>query len=101
MDVSFSNNRLKIDSVKHAIDLPIRVALPLSDRVILLLDEEELSKDDPRYERNVVALGKNGKMLWRVEGVGFKGKPCRYSGLDFDEDGVTILVYDWAAVVTT
>ena len=95
METKFDKNRITIDGVEHAIDLPIRVAIPLSDRVILLLDEEDLSEDDPRYERNVIALGKDGEMLWRIEDVGFKGNPCPYSGLGFDEDGVTILVYDW------
>ncbi len=66
MAVSFEDNRLTIDGNTVELEQPIEDMVERRDRVIVVLDDEEYAPGDPTGDRNVVAVDRNGTMLWRI-----------------------------------
>jgi hypothetical protein len=50
------------------LEFPQRIseAVQLSDRVVLLLDEEDFEEGDEMVGRNVLCIGETGDVLWRI-----------------------------------
>ena len=66
MTVSFEGNRLIIDGNTVEFEQPIEDMVERRDRVIVVLDDEEYAPGDPTGDRNVVAVDRNGTLLWRI-----------------------------------
>lgn len=67
MKVSFEGARVTIDGKSHQLEYRIDSILVLPDHVIVVFHSESMSEADPNYDRNVIALDRNGKMLWRIQ----------------------------------
>lgn len=105
MTVSHDGNRITIDGRTIALEVPIDEIFELPDRVIVLFDEEEYPESDSRENRNVVALDRDGRELWRIEQARTRLRdsdgnriPNPYVGVSAGADGRTVEVYTWAGV---
>ena len=58
--------RLEIDGQAFDLGWPINDAIALEDRVIVAVSHYKLQKTDPQFGRNVFALDRNGRELWRI-----------------------------------
>ncbi len=81
----------------NAVDLqyPIYDALEAGGVAILRLNYYNMPPDDPLKGRNIVALDRNGKEVWRIEPFWHmvesndrsRKVPAAYTGIDLGEDG--------------
>ena len=60
-------NHLEINGRGFDLGWPINYAIALQDRVIVTVEHYDLPKTDPQFGRNVFALDRNGRELWRIE----------------------------------
>lgn len=105
MNASYEGKTLIVSGRRISMPYPIEQILPLPDKVIVLLNDEDMPSDDPLMGRNVAAFDKDGNMAWRIplSTVTFiddhdREWPCPYSYLAFAEDGCTIQVYETSGV---
>lgn len=105
MNVSFTGKTLILGDRRIPMTYPIDKILTLADRVIVLLDCDDMPYDDPLRGRNVFAFDKNGQMIWRIASSTALSVddddrywPSPYSGIGFSENGRTIHVYELAGV---
>lgn len=105
MKASFQGNTLTVDG--RAVTLPhaIEEILALSDRVIVLLDPEDYADDDLAMNHNLLAVGKNGEILWWVkrahefleEDDGEKHFSA-FTTIELAKDGKTLRTFEWDGV---
>ena len=105
MIVKHDGKKLSIEGKTFELEQPIFDLLPLQDRVIVVFDPQGYTKRDERYDRNVVAIGENGEILWRIERskgrqVEDDGEEIRsaFVGLDMAQDGKVVHIYEWAGL---
>ena len=81
------------------LEKPILKVLDLPDRVLVLLDNERYPASDPNKNRNLIAVDKNGRFLWRIE----ESKPIMrdgepdpdpFIGMRLENDGQRVVVCD-------
>ncbi len=101
MAVSFEDNRLTIGRETIELEQPIEDMVELHDRVIVVLDDEEYAPGDPTGDRNVVAVGRDSAMLWRIErsgsiASGGPGRTSPFVALEIENrgGGEVVIVYD-------
>ena len=101
MAVSFEDNRLTIDGSTVELEKPIKNLIERRDQVIVVFRYGAYDEDDLSGDRNVVAVGRNGAMLWRVApsgsiASGGPGRTSQFVGVDIENrDGEeVIVVYD-------
>ena len=58
--------RLEIDGQVFDLGWPINYAIALENQVIVTVEHYDLPKTDPLFGRNVFALDRNGRELWRI-----------------------------------
>ncbi len=105
MTVSFDENRLTIDGKTVELEKPIYTIKEISDRVIVVFDEEDYAAEDPNGDRNVIAVDRNGAMLWRIQNSvsptrGRPGRTIPFSGVGVrQKEEVDMLIgYDAAGM---
>ena len=111
MDATFDGDRIVIDGNEHRLEKKIRKVVPLDDKVVVLFRHGDYDETDFSQKRNVIALDRRGKMLWRIQessewvqegkelanpyiGVGFRDEgerivACDMGGMDADLDPET------------
>ncbi len=101
MSVSFAENRLMIDGRTVKLEKPVEDMVERRDRVIVLLDNEKYAPDDPNGDRNVIAVDRDGAMLWRIApsgsiASGGQGRTSPFVGVDVENrgGGEVVVVYD-------
>ncbi len=79
---------VSVDGEVMQFEQPIIDQVELSDRVIVLLDPDEFADGDELVGENVIAIGGDGEVIWRiqpcggwVEGANGKMVPVAYFNL--------------------
>ena len=103
MSTSFKENRLTVDGRTVKLERPILQVEERPGRVIVLLDDEEYAPDDPTGDRNVIAVDRDGAMLWRIApsgsiASGGPGRTSPFVALEIENrgGGEVVIVYDVA-----
>ncbi len=103
MSASFKENRLTVDGRTVKLERPILQVEERPGRVIVLLDDEEYAPDDPTGDRNVIAVDRDGAMLWRITpsgsiASGGPGRTSPFVALEIENrgGGEAVIVYDVA-----
>ena len=60
-------NRLLVDDKEIQLEASIRDVIRLDDKIIALLSYEDYAPNDPLGDQNIVAVGLDGQLLWRVQ----------------------------------
>lgn len=101
MAVSFEQNRLTIDSGTIELEKSIQDVKERPGRVIVLFDDEEYASGEPGRDRNVIAVDRNGAMLWRIapsmsSTPSEPGRTAPFVGVDIENRGgeEVVIVYD-------
>ncbi len=101
MAVSFEDNRLTIGRETIELEQPIEDMVELPGRVIVLFDDEEYAAGEPGRDRNVIAVDRNGAMLWRIapsmsSTPSEPGRTAPFVGVDIENRGgeEVVIVYD-------
>jgi len=66
MAVSHRENNLKIDGRKFKFDDLIQKIVEYPDRIIILFGYENFESEQQFAGRNLIAVGRDGNILWRV-----------------------------------
>jgi len=88
MRISFEGNKLTLDGKEIVFEARIRKVNEHERMFLVRLSDEDLDKDDPNAERNIVAVGFDGEIMWRIQRAPsaptFKGKRAfnPYVGID-------------------
>jgi hypothetical protein len=104
MNVTFRGNKLTIDGRIATLPHAIEFILPLSDRVIVLLDPEDYADDDATVERNVFAVGRSGEILWQIERAYVPSVRnsdddfSPFTAIELAKDGKTPRAFEWDGV---
>ena len=89
LQISFQkyDQAIEIDGRKVTLPCEIIFALPLDDRVIVMIDGYELPPGHPYKACNVFALDRNGKELWKIEETRhlYKAKDGKHYSLPWSE----------------
>ncbi len=73
MQVSYPNpNTISVNGRSLEFPQSIEDTVELADRVLVLLNVSDFDDDDPLVGQNVVAIGAEGQVLWRIEPTGGK-----------------------------
>ncbi len=103
MTVSFEENRLTIDGETVELEKPIRQIVEFDNRIIVLFNPDEYTGEEPGIDRNVVAVGRDSAMLWRIErsgsiASGGPGRTSPFVALEIENrgGGEVVIVYDVA-----
>lgn len=67
MNISFNGNTLVIGERKIDFEVSVWDVRRYGDLIFVLLDYDEYKKGDPNAERNIVAVGLDGHIRWRIE----------------------------------
>ena len=101
MTVSFEENRLTIDGETAELEKPIQDVKEQSGRVIVLFDDEEYAAGEPGRDRNLIAVDRNGALLWRIapsmsSTPSEPGRTAPFVGVDIENRGgeEVVIVYD-------
>ena len=93
--------RLEIDGQAFDLGWPINDAIALEDRVIVEVSHYNFPKSDPLRSRNVFALDRQGRELWRIAAsratfTDQQGRtyPCPYMNLHWSPDGSRLVIDD-------
>lgn len=98
MAVRFQGRTLIIDGRHLKLEQWIERAIEFEDRVLVLFDDERYPDGDPRAVRNVVAVDKNGEILWRIRNSSklfpdVDDVETPYTGLELEfQDGKRVVV---------
>ena len=99
MKVSKSGKTLTIEGRNFAFDQRIERIVVLDDRVILELYVNDFEFGDPLVGRNVIAVDKDGNLLWRITETGVMMRdpdgseaPAAYFNLRLSSDGKNIKI---------
>jgi len=99
--VSFNKyqQHLEIDGRVFHLGLPINNAIALEDRVVVTVEHYNFPKSDPLRSRNVLALDRQGRELWRIAAspatfTDEQGRtyPCPYMNLHWSPDGKGLVI---------
>ena len=74
MKVSFSGSTLVIDDRSVDLDAPIQQAIPRDGLVVVLVKESGQDESDESGGRNIFAVDKTGKEVWRIAFPGWLDK---------------------------
>ncbi len=101
MAVSFEENRLTIDGETVELEKPIRQIVEFDIRIIVLFNPDAYTGEEPGIDRNVVAVGRDSAMLWRIEpsgsiASGGPGRTSPFVALEIENrgGGEVVIVYD-------
>ena len=61
---------IEIEGRTINLEAEISEVFTFEDRVVVLLETFDMTKDDPRRSRNAFALDRDGGELWRIEDLG-------------------------------